>query len=125
MDGDTLLGVTAEEDEVWLSAVDHIRERQETAARLAARESPRERAAAWASLLQGPGPSKKVRESWAHGLALNPATPDDLRARLLGVSHFLLWRRLPAAVVEAAIGHPEVKVRQLLAEAQPDLTAQQ
>ncbi|MEV5944799.1 hypothetical protein [Streptomyces sp. NPDC051994] len=125
MDGDTLLGVTTEEDEVWLIVVDHLRERQEAAARAAAQESPRERAAAWTSLFQGPGPSKRVQEMWAHGLALNPATPDDLHARLLGVSHFLLWRRLPAAVVEAAIIHPDEKVRQLLAEAQPGLTAEQ
>lgn len=125
MDGDTLLGVTTEEDEVWLIGVEHLRERQEAAARVAAQESPQERAAAWTSLFQGPGPSKRVREMWAHGLALNPATPDDLRARLLGVSHFLLWRRLPAAVVEAAIVHPDGKVRQLLAEAQPDLTTEQ
>lgn len=125
MDGDTLLGATTEEDEVWLIGVRHLRERQETAALAAAQESPQERAAAWTSLFQAPGPSERVREMWAHGLALNSATPDDLRARLLGVSHFLLWRRLPAAVVEAAIVHPDGKVRQLLAEAQPDLTAEQ
>ncbi|MEV7109095.1 HEAT repeat domain-containing protein [Streptomyces atroolivaceus] len=125
MDGDTLLGATTDEDEVWLISVEHLRERQETAARVAVQEGPRELAAAWKSLVQGPGPSKKVREMWADGLALNPATPDDLRARLLGVSHLLLWRRLPAAVVEAAIVHPDEQVRQLLAEAQSDLTAEQ
>ncbi|MGY5052380.1 PE-PGRS family protein [Streptomyces sp. 900105755] len=125
MDGNTLLGATTEEDEIWLIAVDQIRERQKTAAQVAAQETPQERAAAWASLLQGPGPSKRLREIWAHGLALNPATPDALRAGLLGLSHFLLWRRLPAAVVEAAIVHPDWKVRQLLAEAQPDLAAEQ
>ncbi|WP_232789509.1 HEAT repeat domain-containing protein [Streptomyces jeddahensis] len=125
MDGNTLLGATTEEDEIWLIAVDQIRERQKAAAQVAAQETPQERAAAWASLLQGSGPSKRLREIWAHGLALNPATPDALRAGLLGLSHFLLWRRLPAAVVEAAIVHPEWKVRQLLAEAQPDLAAEQ
>lgn len=125
VDGETLVGATAEEDEVWLIAVDRIRERQETAAQAAALESPQERAAAWVSLFQGPGPTQRLREMWAHGLARNPATPDDLLARLLGLSHFLLWRRLPTAVVEAAIVHPEWKVRQLLAEAQPDITAEQ
>lgn len=125
IDGDTLLGVTTEEDEVRLIAVDRVRERQEAAARAACQESPQEAAAAWASLFQEPGPSERVREMWAHGLALNPATPDDLRARLLGLSHYLLWRRLPPAVVEAAIVHPDRKVRQLLAEAQPYLTPEQ
>ncbi|MFG2142909.1 PE-PGRS family protein [Streptomyces sp. NPDC048696] len=106
---------------------DKLREWQEAAARAACQESPHERAAAWASLFQGsePGPSERVRESWAHGLALNPSTPDDLCARLIGLSHYLLWRRLPAAVVEAAIVHPERKVRQLLAEVQPCLTPEQ
>lgn len=62
---------------------------------------------------------------WAHGLALNPATPDDLCAGLLGLSHFLLWRPLPTAVVEAAMAHPDRKLRQLLAEAQPNITTGQ
>ncbi|WP_055524782.1 hypothetical protein [Streptomyces graminilatus] len=125
LDGQTLVGATAEEDEVWLIAVDRIRERQEAAAQSAAQESPQERAAAWASLFRGPMPTPRLREMWAHGLARNPATPDDLLARLLGLSHFLLWRRLPAAVVEAAIVHPDWKVRQLLAEVQPGITAEQ
>lgn len=124
-DGSTLVGVTTEEDEVWFTLLDHIAERQEAAARAAAQETPREREAAWAALLQGPGPSTRVREMWAHGLALNSATPDDLRARLLGLSHFLLWRHLPTAVVEAAMVHPDWKLRQLLAEAQPNITADQ
>ncbi|MFJ2953598.1 HEAT repeat domain-containing protein [Streptomyces sp. NPDC087270] len=124
-DGGTLVGVTTEEDEVWFTLLDHIAERQEAAAQVAARETPREREAAWAALLQGPGPSTRVREMWAHGLALNSATPDDLRARLLGLSHFLLWHHLPTAVVEAAMVHPDWKLRQLLAEAQPNITAEQ
>ncbi|MFC5251645.1 PE-PGRS family protein [Streptomyces nigrescens] len=124
-DGNTLLGATTEEDEVWLVTVDRIKERQEAAARTKAQETPEERAAAWASLLQGPCPPGRLRELWAHGLALNPSTPEDVRARLLGLSHFLLWRRLPTAVVEAAMVHPEWKVRELLAEAQPNITAEQ
>jgi hypothetical protein len=43
MDGDTLLGVTTEEDEVWLIAVDRIGERQEEAAKAATQETPQER----------------------------------------------------------------------------------
>jgi hypothetical protein len=124
-DGSTLVGVTTEENEVWFTLLDRIAERQEAAARAAARETPQEREAAWAGLLQGPMPSTRLREMWAHGLALNPATPDGLRARLLGLSHHLLWRPLPTAVVEAAMVHPDWKLRQLLAEAQPNITAEQ
>ncbi|MFG2533018.1 PE-PGRS family protein [Streptomyces sp. NPDC048516] len=124
-DGSTLLGATVEEYEVWLIAVDRIRERQEAAARAKAQESPEERAAAWTSLLQGPGPTRRLRELWSHGLARNPSMPDGLRAGLLGLSHFVVWHPLPTAVVEAAIIHPEWKVRGVLAEAQPNLTAEQ
>ncbi|MEU5438757.1 PE-PGRS family protein [Streptomyces sp. NPDC020719] len=124
-DGNTLIGVTTEEDEVWFIVLDHIREWQEATARAAAQETPEEREAAWAELFRGPGPSERLRELWAHGLALNPATPDDLRARLLGLSHYMMRRPLPTAVVEAAMVHPNRKVRQHLAEVQPNITAQQ
>lgn len=124
-DGEALLGVTTVADEVRIVAVDRWRHRREEAAREAAQETPQERSAAWASLLQGPGPARSVRESWAHGLALNSATPDDLCAGLLGRSHHLLWRPLPTAVVEAAMAHPDRKLRQLLADAQPTITAEQ
>ncbi|WP_329454080.1 PE-PGRS family protein [Streptomyces sp. NBC_01497] len=124
-DGSTLIGVTTEEGEIWFTLLDHLAEHQEAAAGVAAQESPQERETAWAALFQGPGPSARLRELWAHGLSLNLATPDDLRARLLGLSHFLLWRPLPTAVVEAAIVHPDWKLRQLLAEVQQNITAEQ
>ncbi|MEV7365432.1 PE-PGRS family protein [Streptomyces sp. NPDC091299] len=123
--GSTLLGVTTEEDEVWFTLLDHIAERQEAAAQAAAQETPRERETAWAAWLKGPRPSARLHQMWTDGLALNPATPDDLRARLLGRSHFLMWRPLPAPVVEEAMIHPEWKLRQLLAEVQPNITAEQ
>ncbi|MFI0815275.1 PE-PGRS family protein [Streptomyces sp. NPDC021098] len=124
-DGDALLGATSEEYEVWLVAVDQVKARQEAAAQAAARETPGEREAAWASLFRSPGPPERFRELWAHGLARNEAAPDDVQHGLLGLTHHLLWRRLPGAIVEAAIAHPRWKVRQLLAEAQPNLTAEQ
>ncbi|MBM9508671.1 PE-PGRS family protein [Streptomyces sp. KK5PA1] len=124
-DGSALIGVTVEEREIRLIVLDRIAQRQEAAARAAAQETPEERAAAWESLVQGPAPSKQLGQSWAHGLVRNRATPDDLRAGLLGLSHHLLWRHLPAAVVEAAMVHPDWKVRQLLAEVQPDITPDQ
>ncbi len=124
-DGNSLLGATTEEYEVWLVAVDRIRERQEAAAQARAHESPEERAAAWASLLRGPAPVGRMRELWAHGLALNPSTPDALLARLIGLTHFVMWRPMPAAAVEEALVHPDWKVRELLAEAQPNITPEQ
>ncbi|MEV0096480.1 PE-PGRS family protein [Streptomyces sp. NPDC050738] len=125
LDGDRLLGATTEEYEVWLVAVDRIRERQEAAAEAAVRESAEEREGAWASLAGGLKPSKKLRGQWADGLALNPATPEDLLADLLGLTQYVMFRALPAAVVEAAIAHPEVKVREVLAEYNSHLTAEQ
>ncbi|WKK23757.1 PE-PGRS family protein [Streptomyces olivoreticuli] len=125
MDGNTLLGATTEEYEVWLVAVDRIKDRQEEAAREAARETSQERAAVWEAMLRGPRPPGRLREKWAHGLALNPAATDHVRAGLLGLSDSLMWRRLPTAVVEAAMAHPDRMVRQLLAEAQPNITAGQ
>ena len=124
-DGSTLIGVTTEEDGVRFTVHDHIRERQETTARAAAQETPAQRETAWAALFRGPGPSVRLRELWAHGLALNPATPDDLRGRLVGLSHYLMWRPLPTTAVEAAMVHPDRKVRQHLAEVQPNITADQ
>lgn len=124
-DGNTLIGVTTEEDEVWFIVLDRIGEWQEATARAAAQETPEEREAAWGALFRGPGPSERLRQMWAHGLALNPATPDDLRARLLGLSHYMMWRPLPTAVVEAAMVHPDPKLRQHLAEVQPNITADQ
>ncbi|MFG2208506.1 PE-PGRS family protein [Streptomyces sp. NPDC048638] len=125
VDGNSLLGATTEEYEVWLIAVDRIAQRQEAAAQKAAEETPQERSAAWEALFRGPGPAKRLREGWAHGLALNPATPEDVQIGLLGLSHSLLWRQLPTSVVEAAMAHPEWEVRQLLAEAQSNLTDDQ
>ncbi|MFF3838053.1 PE-PGRS family protein [Streptomyces sp. NPDC001930] len=124
-DGDALIGATTEEYDVWLVALDRVKEWQEAAARDAAAETAEQRAAAWEWLFRGPGSLPRVREAWAHGLAHNPATSDDLRAGLLGLTHHLLWRALPASVVEAAMVHPEWQVRGLLAEVQPNLTAEQ
>jgi hypothetical protein len=63
--------------------------------------------------------------SWADGLALNPATPGDLRAGLLGRSTYLKYSAMPTAVVEAAMVHPDWQIRAQLAEAQPNITADQ
>ncbi|MFE4309467.1 PE-PGRS family protein [Streptomyces sp. NPDC056891] len=124
-DGDALIGATTEEYDVWLVALDRLKERQEAEARAAATETAEARAAAWERLFRGPMSSQRLREEWAHGLARNPAVSEDLRAGLLGFTPHLLWRALPASVVEAAMVHPEWQVRALLAEVQPNITTEQ
>ncbi|MFE6710943.1 PE-PGRS family protein [Streptomyces sp. NPDC057695] len=124
-DGDALVGATCEEYDVWLVALDGLVAEREARARAEARETAKQRAAGWEGLFRGPGPSPEVREEWAHGLARNPAVSDVVRAGLLGLTHHLLWRPLPTPVVEAAMAHPDRKVRGLLAEVQPNLTPEQ
>ncbi|MFB7830824.1 PE-PGRS family protein [Streptomyces sp. NPDC056056] len=125
VDGDALLGATCEEYDVWLIAQDRFAELREAEALAAGRETAEERAAAWEWLFRVPRALQGVRDEWAHGLALNPAVSGDLRAGLLGLSHHLLWRPLPASVVESATVHPDWQVRALLAEVQPNITAEQ
>ncbi|MFF4696123.1 PE-PGRS family protein [Streptomyces chattanoogensis] len=124
--GAALLGATCEEYDVWLIAVDRFAERWEEAAGTAARETPQEREATWEALSWRIRPSEGVRRAWADGLALNGAAPEDVLRRLLGRSATLFRRRdLPPAVVDAAVAHPDRRVRGRLAEAQPDMTAEQ
>ncbi|MGW7069224.1 PE-PGRS family protein [Streptomyces sp. NPDC054855] len=125
LDGNALLGVIPEESALRFVAISGVQERQESAAEAQAQETPHERAAAWVSLLRAPEPSAEVRQAWAHGLARNAATPDGLLGELLGLSYHLLLRRLPTPVVEAAIVHPDPKVREWLAEVHPGLTVDQ
>jgi hypothetical protein len=124
-DGDSLLATTPEDDGIRLVAVERMKERREAAARATARETPEERAAAWESLFEGLDLSERLRTSWANGLALNPAVPDDLRAGLQGRSTYLKYSVMPTAVVEAAMVHPDWQIRAQLAEAQPNITADQ
>lgn len=127
VDGESLLGVTCEEYDVRLVAVDRIRERQEEAARAEARETPEESEAAWTSLFEGPKrPPEKLRAGWREWLGFNRAVPEDVLVRLLDSAADLLWRRdLPPGVVDAAAGHPDRNVRAQLAEVRHPLTAGQ
>ncbi|MFC4517907.1 PE-PGRS family protein [Streptomyces ehimensis] len=125
-DGDTLLGVTTEEYEVWLIAVDALGRRRRAAAEAAARGTPQERDMAWASLFSTPGPMKRLAQPWALGLSRNPAAAEDVLQDLLGHSHYLPWRRdLPPSVVDAGLAHPQWRVRGLFAEARPTITPEQ
>ncbi|MEU0073701.1 PE-PGRS family protein [Streptomyces sp. NPDC006332] len=125
LDGDALVAATVEEYDVWLVAEDRIKERQEAAARAAARETPQERAAAWASLLEGPGPTQKLLDAWALGLSRNSVTPDELRVRLLHRSHYAMYSPMPTAVVDAVLADPDWKRRQFAAECQPNINPDQ
>ncbi|AZQ75068.1 PE-PGRS family protein [Streptomyces luteoverticillatus] len=127
-DRNTLLGVTTEEYEVWLIAVEGLGRRRLAAAEAAARETPQERDAAWASLFNSPGPGlvKRLAQLWALGLSRSPAASEDVLQGLLGHSHHLPWRRdLPPSVVDAGLAHPEWRVRGLFAEARPTVTPEQ
>ncbi|MGA5198209.1 PE-PGRS family protein [Streptomyces exfoliatus] len=120
VDGETLLGVTCEEYEVWLVAVGGLRERREEAARAAAQETPEGREAAWASLTGARlRPTKRLWGEWVEGLGFNAGASDEVLIRLLdlGVVHFL-HRPLSATVLDAAVAHPDRKVRGALAEYQ-------
>ncbi|MFD8996441.1 PE-PGRS family protein [Streptomyces abikoensis] len=129
-DGDAVLGMTTEEDEVRLVVVDGLDRRHRAAAEAAAQEAPQERDAAWASLFNSPGPGpgavKRLAELWALGLSRNPAAAEDVLLGLLGHSHYLPWRRdLPLSVVDAGLAHPQWRVRGLFAEARPTVTPEQ
>ncbi|MET7347348.1 PE-PGRS family protein [Streptomyces mirabilis] len=124
-DGDSLLGTAPEGDGIRLVAAAGMKERREAAARVTARETAEERAAVWESAFEGLDPSEGLPTSWADGLALNPATPDDLRAGLLGRSTYLMYGAMPTAVVEAAMVHPGWQIRARLAEVQQNITADQ
>ncbi|MFD0375356.1 PE-PGRS family protein [Streptomyces sp. NPDC127112] len=65
-----------------------------------------------------------ARDWW--GLGFNPAVPDDLLIRLLDVEPGFLFRDdLSPAVLDAAVDHPDRKVRGILVEARPGLTPEQ
>ncbi|MEU3690609.1 PE-PGRS family protein [Streptomyces narbonensis] len=118
VDGDALVGVTCEEYEVWLVAVEGIRERREEEARAAARESAEERAAAWEGLRGARlRPTRRLWGTWVDWLGFNDAASDEVLIRLLdlGVESFL-HRTSSAAVLDAAVAHPDPRIRAALAE---------
>ncbi|MFE0044559.1 PE-PGRS family protein [Streptomyces albireticuli] len=133
-DGDTLLGMTTKEYEVWIVAVTELGRQREAAARA---EGPGDPSGAGGGLgivlpgagvrgLPGVGAQKALVEKWAAGLAHNPAATEDVLKSLLGHSHYLPWRPdLPPSAVDAGLAHPEWRVRGLFAEARPTVTPEQ
>ncbi|MGW6981305.1 PE-PGRS family protein [Streptomyces sp. NPDC054932] len=75
----------------------------------------------WRARDWGPHAEPGLRRARLRGLSFNAATPDDIRIRMLDVDRqldlYLLARRdLPAALVDAAVDHPDRQVRGRLAE---------
>ncbi|MER7763519.1 PE-PGRS family protein [Streptomyces sp. NPDC097619] len=120
-DGETVAGTVETPDGPRLLLLDGISGRIETAAEAAAadRTAPGE---VWEEFLAAPDPAAKVREAWVGGVAGHPATPEDLRHELLKSSPRHLWRLPRAERVEAALAHPDPKVRLQAAEWGADLT---
>ncbi|MFJ6048514.1 PE-PGRS family protein [Streptomyces sp. NPDC092307] len=74
----------------------------------------------WLDRDWGPKAAPRLRRSWSQGLSFNAAAPDRIRIRLLDhpdAAPYLLARRdLSPAVVDAAVDHPDRRVRGRLAE---------
>ncbi|MFC1411035.1 PE-PGRS family protein [Streptacidiphilus sp. N1-12] len=64
-----------------------------------------------------------MRRAWLHGLS--HIAPADELVRLVGVVNGLAGLELPATVVDAAIAHPDRRVRLQLAELQRDMSVDQ
>ncbi|MGW1280088.1 PE-PGRS family protein [Streptomyces tsukubensis] len=79
----------------------------------------------WDVLFSTGRPAEELRQSWADGIALRRHAPDGVFRRLVGVSDYLLCRDLPADAVEAALAHPDRRVRERAAEMLPGVTAEQ
>ncbi|CAM5274532.1 PE-PGRS family protein [Streptomyces narbonensis] len=124
VDGDALLGVTSEEYEVWLVAVTGFGERREEAARAAARETSEEREAAWEQLRNARlRPTRLLWGTWVEWLGFNDAASDEVLTRLLdlGIDSFL-HRTSSATVLDAAVAHPDPRVRHALTERRRSLS---
>ncbi|WP_151771900.1 PE-PGRS family protein [Streptomyces abyssomicinicus] len=124
LDGGTLIGVVTENGTTRLTVVDDVPARIRAAAEAdAAPRSAREQAAAWDALLGTP-PRHLPLDAWATGLAVHRDAPEALLLQLLERDPYLLYRRLPPAVLAAALTHPDRKLRQDAFEQQP-LTREQ
>ncbi|MEU5195092.1 hypothetical protein AB0G86_13705 [Streptomyces scabiei] len=122
LDGQVLLAEVPGEDGTRVTAVDRLPERLEEAAAAAARETEAERAEAWAAV---PGrPAWPLR--WADGIGSNPAAPDELLIELLDVAGGFLHGCERPAVLDAAVVHPDPRVRARSADTfRPQLTPDQ
>ncbi|MFI8347315.1 PE-PGRS family protein [Streptomyces sp. NPDC085596] len=122
LDGESVLGATCEEYEVWIVAIAPFTDWLEASAREHAVEMPGKREAGWDFVLRRTAPSARLRGAWREGLAANPAASAAVLCRLLDVgpeerlSSRLRYRELPEDMITAWVGHPEWRVRRELAE---------
>ncbi|MFF4445118.1 PE-PGRS family protein [Streptomyces sp. NPDC001502] len=78
----------------------------------------------WPDRDWGPAAGPRLRQAWFQGLSFNAAAPDHIRIRLLDLDtapYVLARRELSPAVVDAAVDHPDRRVRGTLAEAPASL----
>ncbi|MGE7386267.1 hypothetical protein ACQKM2_12410 [Streptomyces sp. NPDC004126] len=122
LDGQVLLAELPGADGPRATALDRLPERLEEAAAAAGRETEAERAAVWAAV---PGrPAWPLH--WAERIGFNPAAPDELLIRLLDVEEGFLHGCDRPAVLDAAVAHPDPRVRSTPAETfRPKLTSDQ
>ncbi|MEU4107869.1 PE-PGRS family protein [Streptomyces sp. NPDC027717] len=121
-DGESVLGVTCEEYEVWFVAVAPFTDWLESWARERAAERPAGREPGWDVVLRRKTASARLRGEWRDGLARNPASSPAVLRRLLDIgpeerlSSALQYRDLPDDMLDAWVAHPEWRVRRNLAE---------
>ncbi|AZM92755.1 hypothetical protein [Streptomyces sp. W1SF4] len=121
-DGQVLLAEVPGADGPRLTALDRLPERLEEAAAAAGRETEAERAGTWAAV---PG-RRGWPLHWADRIGFNPAAPDELLIRLLDVEDGFLYGCDRPAVLDAAVAHPDPRVRSRPADAfRPKLTSGQ
>ncbi|MDK9496044.1 hypothetical protein QEZ40_000382 [Streptomyces katrae] len=122
LDGQLLLAEVPGADGPRVTALDRLPERLEEAAAAAGRETEAERAEVWAAV---PGrPAWPLH--WADRIGSNPAAPDELLIRLLDVEDGFLHGCDRPAVLDAAVTHPDPRVRSTPAETfRPKLTSDQ
>lgn len=111
-------------DDAWWRrlADDRLPARLEEAAIAAGRETEAERAEVWAAV---PGlPARPLH--WAQGIGSNSAAPDDLLIQLMDVYEGSLHGCDRTAVLDAAVAHPDPRVRSRPADTfRPKLTSDQ
>ncbi|MFI8186229.1 hypothetical protein ACIF70_37880 [Actinacidiphila glaucinigra] len=122
LDGQVLLAVVPGEDGPRVTALDRLPERLEEAAAAAGLETEAECAEVWATV-----PGRCVQPAhWAEGIGSNPAATDEMLIRLLDVEWGFLHGCDRPAVLDAAVAHPDPRVRSRPADTfRPKLTSDQ
>ncbi|AQU70489.1 hypothetical protein [Streptomyces niveus] len=122
LDGQVLLAEVPGAGGLRVTALDRLPERLEEAAAAAGRETDDEHAEVWAAV---PGRHAWPLH-WAEGIGANPAATDELLIRLLDVEDGFLYGCDRPAVLDAAVAHPDPRVRSRPADAfRPKLTSDQ